>query len=634
MIAIKYKWLIHMKNQEIDITNPRSQNDMGFLKILLCILVILILFNTFNLRGNGVIKSHSSVLFRNPNFNIETFTGEHSGNCRNITSNDTIAPIADAGSYPPLYQGRTMELDAGGSSDNIPDLFINGTFNWTIESLNGTTLEGISVEISFPNPGRFEVVLEVTDASGNSGTDSVNITVLEDTIPPKIIYSTPSTKENIAENSTFRFIFSETIDKVSVPGEISFFKTMDETPIPCNWSLEDNDTVIALKPPGSLKENTMYTILIGSDITDLGGNGLDYSQAYEYIFTTTGYSPEIKEPEGNFRLLETTFIPHNPYIGDLVVIELQFNRNVNDSSIHPGSIYLQGNNGENVPIFAEKGTDESIIRIDILIPVEKDVNYKLNISKYLADEEGRSLNMTSPNIRSFVPRKTVEEKKDEGAPVFFIVILVIGLILILVLVLVIVDRVNMAKDPGYEEARERWSLNNKRAKKMASTRSNSPFSKDNKKRSKMSRKDERSEDRFSFDDREHSRTPIRRDSKRDGSRKPKPISYYNPDEDHEREGRTYEMKDNHNVRRRRASFDDDDSYGGRKKRRGRRYRGNTREFDEEYRDDHYKKSTRRGAPERQPRHEREFDEYERGRHRKKPQRRSGQHDRRRREDDW
>jgi len=86
---------------------------------------------------------------------------------------DTCAPVADAGEDVVADVPGVVMLDASGSWDDraIADI------SWDFEGDGHADAEGPRAEFAVSAPGTYEVWVWVTDAWGNSATDSVNVSV-------------------------------------------------------------------------------------------------------------------------------------------------------------------------------------------------------------------------------------------------------------------------------------------------------------------------------------------------------------------------------------------------------------------------------------------------------------------------
>jgi len=88
-------------------------------------------------------------------------------------SGDTTPPTAEAGNDKTVEVGEEFTLDASGSSDNVGI----ASYEWDLG--NGDTKTGEQITYTYDEAGNYTVELTVTDESGNTDTDTVEITVEE-----------------------------------------------------------------------------------------------------------------------------------------------------------------------------------------------------------------------------------------------------------------------------------------------------------------------------------------------------------------------------------------------------------------------------------------------------------------------
>jgi len=98
-----------------------------------------------------------------------------------VTVLDIISPVASAGEDQSLPQGSDYVFSGAESYDN------NGILNYTWSFHYGGSeilLYGVAPTFVFHHPGVFRVILNVTDTAGHTGTDIMNISVV-DMQPPQ-----------------------------------------------------------------------------------------------------------------------------------------------------------------------------------------------------------------------------------------------------------------------------------------------------------------------------------------------------------------------------------------------------------------------------------------------------------------
>lgn len=108
----------------------------------------------------------------------------------NITVDDHNAPTADAGYDRKVDMGEEVILDGSSSTDDVRIV----EYTWII---NGETKTGEITTYTFTDVGVYTVILNVTDTSGNYDTDSIVITVSDDTKPVADITGEASIDEDI-----------------------------------------------------------------------------------------------------------------------------------------------------------------------------------------------------------------------------------------------------------------------------------------------------------------------------------------------------------------------------------------------------------------------------------------------------
>lgn len=103
---------------------------------------------------------------------------------------DTVSPLADAGPDVTVDEGSLMGFSAARSSDDIGI----ANYTWTFGDFAPDNLRyGVYVTYAFGSPGRYFVLLNVTDYAGNTDQDVLLVTVRNLNQPPVITSTPPNT---------------------------------------------------------------------------------------------------------------------------------------------------------------------------------------------------------------------------------------------------------------------------------------------------------------------------------------------------------------------------------------------------------------------------------------------------------
>jgi PKD repeat protein len=92
---------------------------------------------------------------------------------------DVSPPVAEAGPDQMVLVGALVNFNGSGSSDNVGIV----EYSWMFNDGDPVELYGVRPAHRFDNPGVFVITLNVTDAAGNWGTDTMNVTVVDPTFP-------------------------------------------------------------------------------------------------------------------------------------------------------------------------------------------------------------------------------------------------------------------------------------------------------------------------------------------------------------------------------------------------------------------------------------------------------------------
>ncbi len=193
-------------------------------------------------------------IFKDPGYySIKLHVTDKAGNGNydiiNITVLDVTNPVSIPGSDQEINEDTLFTFNGIGSVDNV------GIINWTwiFNDKELITLYGSQYVYIFQNPGSYHVKLTVTDASGNSHTDTMNITVLDITSP----IADAGTDQVINEDSSLTFNGSRSLDNVEV--------------VNWTWTIhsEEDITVFGVSPTFLFNEPGQFTVVL--NVTDAKG---------------------------------------------------------------------------------------------------------------------------------------------------------------------------------------------------------------------------------------------------------------------------------------------------------------------------------------------------------------------------
>ncbi len=128
-----------------------------------------------------------------------------------VTVRDTTPPVADAGDDIVTDQGQVVTLDGTGSTDNVGVV----GYLWEVLDTDGMTpYTGPRSWRLFSDAGVFTATLTVTDAEGNSASDTVTVTVRDITQP----HAHAGTDRTVDQGDTVTFDGGGSRDNVGVVG--------------------------------------------------------------------------------------------------------------------------------------------------------------------------------------------------------------------------------------------------------------------------------------------------------------------------------------------------------------------------------------------------------------------------------
>lgn len=127
-----------------------------------------------------------------------------------ITVNDITSPVANSGPDQSVAEGALVLFDGSGSGDNMAIVNYTWTFN---DGVGHFTLYEIFPSHIFSIPGVYSSRLNITDAAGLWSTDTMQVTVNPDAIPP-IADAGPD--QFVRKNDTVSFNGTGSSDNASI----------------------------------------------------------------------------------------------------------------------------------------------------------------------------------------------------------------------------------------------------------------------------------------------------------------------------------------------------------------------------------------------------------------------------------
>jgi len=206
---------------------------------------------------------------------------------------DVNAPTADAGSDATIDEDTIFRFDGSGSSDDDPNFPASSTFEWTLTDGGQTiTLYGVRPYYVFSTPGVYVVTLNVTDSGGNSGLDTVTITVRDVTRPR----ADAGPDQVVDEDTQVTFDASGTWD--NDPGFASSATY--------EWTFEDQGAPITLTGLGpTYTFSTPGRYVVTMTATDAAGN----SDTDDMVVLVLDVTPPMADAGSDQTVDEDTYVP-------------------------------------------------------------------------------------------------------------------------------------------------------------------------------------------------------------------------------------------------------------------------------------------------------------------------------------
>ncbi len=189
---------------------------------------------TFNQPGDYTVE-----------LNVSDEAGNWDTDTVSVMVNDETSPTADAGEDKTVNLGEEVTFDATGSSDNV------GIVSYTV-TIDGTENEGMTVDYTFKQPGDYTVELNVSDEAGNWDTDTVSVTVNDETSPT----SDAGEDRTVKVDEEVTFDASDSSDNVGITSY--------------EWDFDDGSTAIGKSVDHKFDEKGTYEVTL--TVTDEAGN--------------------------------------------------------------------------------------------------------------------------------------------------------------------------------------------------------------------------------------------------------------------------------------------------------------------------------------------------------------------------
>ena len=183
-----------------------------------------------------------------------------------------------------LFHSQQFTATIVGVSNTAAQWSVNGTIGGS--SLVGTIdATGLYVApISLPNPASVSIqATSVADPTQSAGT---TVAILSDTTPPQVTSINPADQSSgIALNSSVTITFNEQLDPSTLNSPI-FTLTQGTTTLPITISYDPSTYTVTLTPSGFLSPLTSYSVTVGTQLKELGGNAM--GAPFSASFTTVG----------------------------------------------------------------------------------------------------------------------------------------------------------------------------------------------------------------------------------------------------------------------------------------------------------------------------------------------------------
>ncbi|MBN1390625.1 MAG: S8 family serine peptidase [Candidatus Thermoplasmatota archaeon] len=258
-----------------------------------------------------------------------------------------------------VQEDTLFELKAQGVIDNDPLIEEVGLFLWQFSGPDELTLEGLEVELMVITPGRYSVVLSLTDTGGNSISVPFHLTVMDITVPQAVAGDDQTVIRGTPVNLSASLSSDNDPD---FPNGANF-----------TWVFKGSDRILfGMNITFIASELGEHRILL--KVTDPSGN----IQLDELLLTvvTDGVPPSV---------LEVFPHPDVQEIAPGTVFRLTFNEPIETETIDPGIFLYSSGMERDISILS---MDPRTLLITPKLPLDHGKVYILRISEALKDITG------------------------------------------------------------------------------------------------------------------------------------------------------------------------------------------------------------------------------------------------------
>ena len=292
----------------------------------------------------------------------------------------------------------------------VRDNFLGQNISGMIQVDSGNRTASFVPDVPFAIGRSHTITLgtAITDAAGNAltGSRSFSFTTsfVEDIIRPRLRGSSPvSGSDSAPVNALVVLDFNESINSVSVNNAIQI--TVNGESVPGSIAISDGSRRVTFTSEAALSPNTVHTITVTTDITDLAGNPLENPGSFIFGTTDTG---DVVQPG------VTLVSPANGSVNipNNAVAEVRFSERINPLTVNASTFFID-NGVTGLPVSGSVNASPNGLTASFT-PTEELTsltNYRVRIFSGIQDLSGQALSASS------VPSTfTVGDGTDSTAP--------------------------------------------------------------------------------------------------------------------------------------------------------------------------------------------------------------------------